>query len=133
MSLFTGNGQDHGSTPTLINMIVTNSANLVQMSVAMHKVGMPFRGNYSPTALSAGVFVSQEEFIALKALLVGGAIIPISITVDPNNAVTQFCFVTTCISATVGLKAAKESLAPVSGVSTATTGATEPDATGTGG
>lgn len=127
--VFAGNGQDHGSTPTLINMVISGSVDLVQMSVAIHKVGVVFRGTYNPTIRSAAVFVSQAEFTALKGQLANGALVPISISVDQNNAIIQFCFGTTCVSATAGLNAAFESVAPVSGLSTnAASGA----ATGTG-
>jgi hypothetical protein len=116
-TIFSGNGQDHGSTSTLINMVITDSVNLVQMSVVTHKVGVLFHGNYNPTLLSAAVFVAQADFAALKAQLANGATIPISITVDQNNAITQFCFATTCVSATAGLNAAIEALASISGLS----------------
>ena len=115
---FIGNAQDHGSTPTLINMVITGSAGLVQMSVVAHKAGVLFHGNYNPTLLSAAVFVAQTDFASLKAQLAGGATIPISIIVDQNNAVTQFCFAATCVSATAGLNAALEALASISGLTT---------------
>jgi len=120
-TIFTGNGQDHGSTPALINMVITGSVDLGQMSVVAHKVGAVFHGSYNSALLSAAVFVAQADFASLKAQLANGAIIPISIIVDQNNAVTQFCFATICVSPTMGLSAAFESLAPISGLSTSAT------------
>jgi hypothetical protein len=117
-TIFAGNGQDHGSTPTLVNMVITGAVNLIEMSVVAHKAGVLFHGSYNPAILSAAVFVAQADFASLKAQLANGAIIPISIIVDQNNVVTQFCFAATCVSATAGLNAALEALASVTGLST---------------
>ena len=116
-TIFGGNGQDHGSSPTLINMIITESADLVEMSVVAHKAGVLFHGSYNPAILSAAVFIDPTDFASLKLQLANGAIIPISVTVDQNHAVTQFCYATTCVSANTGLNAAIVALASISGLS----------------
>lgn len=99
MTIFSGNAQDDGSTPTLITMVIGNCAQLIEMSVTILKSGEAFHGSYNPKISSAAVFVTQADFKSLKDDLAGGATIPVSITVNTNNAVTQFCFLSRCVPA----------------------------------
>lgn len=81
-----GNAQDDGSSNTLITMVISNSTNLVEISVAILRLGGAFHGLYNSTAKSAAVFVTQSDYNALKTGLAGGATIPISLTA---NGVTR--------------------------------------------
>lgn len=97
--ILNGNATDIGSTPKLIRMSVTGEPQLVLVTVAIHAPDKPFSGGYDPAAKSAGLFVAGVEFTALAAALAGGATIPITLDVNANNAVTRFCFLTTCVQA----------------------------------
>jgi hypothetical protein len=115
-TVLTGNAHDIGSTTKLIKMGVTDCDQLTQVQVGAN--GAPFSGTYTPK--TAKLLVSQDQFNDIGSKIAGGAVIPISVTINAN-VVKQFCYTTICISASIvpaaGIAAARVDTAiPNSGV-----------------
>jgi hypothetical protein len=113
MSTFSGQGQDHGSTPTLINMTITGSADWTSASV----IAGGFTGIYDKDKKSSVVFISPSDFAALKSQLAGGNRVPVTLGVTESAGATvwpvsQFCYSGKCLSGALKL----DSTAPTSGV-----------------
>jgi hypothetical protein len=100
---FSGKAKLQSSSSKQLKLKITGCAGLSLLNV---NLGTPFSGGYDPTSLSAAVNVPQANFDDLKNLLAGGVSVSITLTVDANNHVTQFCYNdTTCLSASAGLTA----------------------------
>ena len=126
MSSFAGQGQDHGSTQTLINMTITGSADWTSASV----IAGSFTGIYDSNKKSSVVFIPQADFDSLKGQLAGGNQVSVTLQATCSTTttiwpVTQFCYSGKCVCKTAKL----DSAAPASGVSA--TGAVVSAAAGT--
>lgn len=117
--IMAGNASDAGSTSKLIRLQVKNCAQLKAVGVAIHPVDAQFHGTYTPT--TANIFVSQDEFNALKSDLAQSPEIGISVTSTDGN-VTRFCFPSMCLPARMFQSVSREIPMPDSGVTGTATG-----------
>ena len=101
--IYNGNARLQGGNAKQMHLVITQCTDLVGMSVNSATL---FNGVYDPATKTAVVNVPSANFADLKNQLAGGALVPITLTVDANNDVTQFCYNSTCLSASAGLTAA---------------------------
>jgi hypothetical protein len=84
--------RERRSSLTIIRLVRV-SGELVAVTVGMHRPDQSFRGTYFPASRSAEVFLSDSEFLTLKADAAGGTHIDITLTYESTtNRVTRFCF-----------------------------------------
>ncbi len=129
---FVGNAVLQGGSTTLMSLIITDSPDLVGMTIISSSA---FSGGYSPTTMTAGITLPSTNFNELKGLFNGGAnTVPITLTVDANDKATEFCYNnTTCVRANgLFVKAARvDAAVPSSSAKAPTAKDTSGSATGT--